>query len=571
MMIPSVSRSFRPLALLSVAILLAGTGTCLAQLGGPPGGDRVGTGIATQPVRNAEKPIKILQPTLDQQNATITLPAAFWNQHMTSWVEVALCGRPSDFLHETIACVTTTKTTMMQAMRAVGFRDADHWVANVHDFPRIRGDRALVLLEVTRDGKKETYALDELLVFQGWGAPAGPYGWMFKGDPERDQDKPAAPDAAAARESDSTKIIRDDPQIALQFKGIQHISRSFMDHPLCYDDWIYPMMRYGRNYRLLPAAVYDSNGDVPVTLSIRKVNEEQFLTEIARVWHDEKCREYILQQVPTAKQIDKDKSALEALVPEVRKMAEVPAEKRDPAKEEEVFGQAAVLAASIEKGYAALDAAWADWAADHPVFEAENDKDLETLKQQAKQWREHMDLNRDRAADSYLAEDAANQQKQLARQVQTDAIKARLSQLRGTEIEANSAALRAGNKHPLEYWKWELGRLNVKEDPRTDWIRHVTIQNELVQAREETGNAGVEYGRALREGAADLRQLQDRYQAGLRRVALAKLRLDLANIDFEIEKRVGLGDDPDLPELQKQKKKMEEDLKTAEAATQPSK
>ena len=102
---------------------------------------------------------------------------------MTSWVEVAICGRPSDFLHETIVCVTTTKAILMQALHDIGCHDADEWVNSIQDFPKIRGDRLLITLEVTRNGKTETYSLDELLTYEGWNISTGPYGWMFKGNP----------------------------------------------------------------------------------------------------------------------------------------------------------------------------------------------------------------------------------------------------------------------------------------------------------------------------------------------------------------------------------------------------
>ena len=40
-----------------------------------------------------------------------------------------------------------------------------------------------------RDGKKEMFSLDEMIGFEGWGVSAGPYGFMFKGDPGREMGK----------------------------------------------------------------------------------------------------------------------------------------------------------------------------------------------------------------------------------------------------------------------------------------------------------------------------------------------------------------------------------------------
>ena len=111
------------------------------------------------------------------------------------------------------------------------------------------------------------------------------------------------------KEDDATQILRDDPQIAVAFKGLQNVSQSFADHPLAYEDWVYPMRKLGRNYAVLPDKVYDSNGAIPVTVVFQKVTEEEFLRESARVWHDAAYRDYMLKQVPTAQQIDKDKAA----------------------------------------------------------------------------------------------------------------------------------------------------------------------------------------------------------------------------------------------------------------------
>ncbi len=232
---------------------------------------------------------------VDKAGRRVTLPGAFWNEKLADWLDVGLCGRPSDFLHETVLSVTTTRTLLEEALREVGFHDADAWVASVKDFPRVRGDKLLVLGEFVRDGKKETFSLDEMIGFEGWGVSAGPYGFMFKGDPGREMGKgttkpanaaggdgmeglggPAAAKGASpeekdrGKEDDATQILRDDPQISVAFKGLQNVSQSFADHPLAYEDWVYPMRKLGRNYAVLPDKVYDSNGAIPVTVVFRR-------------------------------------------------------------------------------------------------------------------------------------------------------------------------------------------------------------------------------------------------------------------------------------------------------------
>jgi hypothetical protein len=527
--------------------------------------DQPGPGDAV--VKHADAPIVIVQPTVDKAAGEIRLPGAFWNQHMTSWVEVAMCGRPSDFLHETIVCVTTTKAIVMQALRAAGCHDADEWVTGVEDFPKIRGDQLMIELRVTRAGKVETYSLDELLEYEGWGVAQGPYGWMYKGDPG---ETPAASRPAYATppdESDRTKIVRDDPQIALVLKGIQHFSQSFAEHPLAYDDWIYPMMRYGRNAKLLPMAVYDSNGDVPVEVVIRKVTEEELLTESAKVWHDAAFSAYILQQMPAAKGVDAAKAELWGLLPEVKKLSDVPAEKRDVLREGKVFGRAGVLAAQIEAGYAALDAAWGVWASEYPQFEATDPMELQELRLETAQWKSHLTLRRERAVQLAIATAAAFDAKESAQQPASATNTAKQQQLRGVEIAARSAALLAENEQPREFWKAEDVRLDRKNDPRVDWIRQIDTEVALTDAKAAAGASGVAYGKALQSAGGGatvpLASLQNQYAADMQKMTRAELQLRLANVDFEISKREGFTDDPDLPKLQAEKKAIEESLKDA--------
>ncbi|HUO08802.1 MAG TPA: hypothetical protein VM008_10915 [Phycisphaerae bacterium] len=491
-------------------------------------------------VRHGNDPIHIVQPTVDKEHHRVSLPAAFWNQHMTNWVEVAVCGRPSDFLHETVVCIATTKSLVMQAMRDAGFHDADEWVENVKQFPIVRGDRFLILLDVTlpgvggEGGKTETFSLDELLQYRGWGISAGPYGWMFKGDPERAMTKPAEapvnPLLQPDTKDDRFKILRDDPQIALIYKGIQHMSQSFADQPLAYDNWLYPMMRYWRNTRLLPQEVFDSNGDVPVKMTMHLVNEEEMLTESARVWHDKPYADFMLTQVPIAREIDAAKQAFWTLPADSR--MDVP--------------QGKVLLAQMQKGYAELDAAWADWSQEHAQFNSDEPHDLELIKQEAAQWKKHMDLRREWAEKNCVAALAAK------------------DNALGREMIARSQALQAGNKEAREYWTDVQQSLDVKTDPRADWISHVNAQVALTQAWDDAANAGLAYGKAIDAGA-DVAPAKEAYDRATAKVHNAQLQLDLVKVNFEISKREGIEDDPDLPQLRRRKASIEEELKAAGA------
>ena len=165
------------------------------------------------------------------------------------------------------------------------------------------------------------------------------------------------------------------------------MSQSFADHPLAYDNWVYPMMRYWRNTKLLPQGVYDSNGDVAVKLILEKVTEEELLTESARVWHDRGYAEFMLKQVRVARGIDAAKGAFWKL-----------------SVEEKKGSPGVMLLAEMERGYADLDAAWADWSVDHAAFNAQEADDLPAIKEEAGRWKEHMDLRRTRAEKLYEAQ-----------------------------------------------------------------------------------------------------------------------------------------------------------------------
>jgi len=528
--------------------------------------------------------VKIVVPVVDKAHGSVTLPGAFWNQHLADWLDVAFCGRPSDFLHETVVCATTTRTLVEKALRDVGCRDGDEWADSMKQFARVRGDRLMVTLEFERAGKKEVWSLDELMTFQGWGVAVGPYGFMYKGDPGAAggpggaATTPAAAggpaEGAAAAASDGTKILRDDPQIAVAFKGIQNASQSFADHPLAYDDWVYPSFKLGRNYNALPTAVYDSNGTIPVTITLRHVTEEQLLTESAKVWHDAAFAQFVLKQVPIAQQIDTDKAAF--LKNRAKQKAAEPARvPMDDATARALWGveaERAVLLVDIEKNYAALDAAWAAWAADHARFVGEDARVLADLKQEAARWKEHGRLMQVRAEQLALAERASLDPALLPNGPPMDAAKElKMQQARGREINARSAALRAGNQQPREYWAEALKNLDPK-DPRETYVKDVRLHVDLTDAREAAAKLGIDYGDALAisdkaPAGGPVAALGAQYAAALGKVSQAETRLELFNVTFEISKREGFEGDPDLPGLKKRRDELEAKLKELEAAS----
>lgn len=506
--------------------------------------------------RAQEKPedVKIVTPVVDKAAATVTLSGAFWNEHVAEWVEVSFCGRPSDFLHETLVSSTTTRTLLEKALRDIGCRDGDAWSDGIKDFARLRGDQFIVLVTFEQDGKKQTYSLDELLAFSGWGVALGPYGFMFKGDPDHAAatSAPAAPGVTAPGTSaDGFQILHDDPQIALVFKGLQNRSQSFADHPLAYveDRWQWEEIDRARNLALLPAAVFDSNGKIPVTLTFRKVTQEELLTQSIAVWHDDAFKTYMGAQMAIAKRIDGNKAQY------LKLRVAMPA--ADRAKNTAAAGggggDLALLAAQIESDYAALDAAWTQWDVDHLKPPADASA-AAAVRDQAQRWGEFMALNQERAAQLALAQQAGRDLTALDAQTTDPAIVARRKALEGQSVEANSRALIAENKQSRDYWQKQWDRIN---DPKANdvWAQSVSLNLALTDARLKAGAAGVSYGTALQQNPADAAQiaaLKSALEQAARAMNLADAKLDLANVEFEISKRADTPTDPDLPNLKKQ-------------------
>ncbi len=521
-----------------------------------------------------QEDVKIIAPQIDKVKSTITLPAAFWNTHEADWVEVALCGRPSDFLHETVVSVTTTRTLLEQALRDIGCHDGDAWADGVQDFSRVRGDRFMVLVDVTTaPGKTETYSLDELLEFHGWGVSMGPFGFMFRGDPEHASGGGVAgATSLPADATDSLKIMRDDPQIALVFKGLQSRTQTFADHPLAYveDGWLWEEINRDRNHSVLPVAVFDSNGKVPVTVRLLRVSEETLLTQSAKVWHDKAFAAEMLKHLETAQQIDKNKAEYWSLRAQAQKIAATTPELRDAEKEITVVGRSTVLAAEIARDYAALDAAWTNWAADHLKPETPDEKLAAVYKQQAARWREFVNLAGEEAAQVALAEEAAQERKMIVLQgpAATAGLEAKVAAFRGKEMEARSRATLADNKQPLDYWQMQSDKIN---DPKANdvWAKNVQAQRELTLARRAAGDAGVAFGQAQQSPTDDakLAALRAAYLLAGIKMMRAEATVNLLSVEFEISKRQGIGgNDPELPGLQKERDGLVQKIKDLDEA-----
>ena len=317
--------------------------------------------------------------------------------------------------------------------------------------------------------------------------------------------------------------------------------------------------------------IYGSNGDVKVTLTITRVSEEQFLTAMAANWHDAAYAKYIKEQLPRAQVLDTDKAELEKLVPQLRAMIKKGMPHEDILASED-FAKIALQTARVEKGYAALDAAWAVWAAEHPVYDTlpGDDHALDEYKAQTKLWREHMTDWKDRAAYLADAEEARFEIRGLKGKPPAADTKALLAKANGRELSARSHALLLEIRHVLVYWEYEKGRL-APDETRLDWVRNITTQLELVKAKEAMANAGIALGDLLAKDPADagISAAQGAYKAAVARMAIAELEARLADVEFEIHKYESIPDSEELPGLKKQRDQIIEQIK--ELKGQPEK
>jgi hypothetical protein len=97
----------------------------------------------------------------------------------------------------------------------------------------------------------------------------------------------------------------------------------------------------------------------------------------------------------------------------------------------------------------------------------------------------------------------------------------------------------------------------------------VSLRVELAGARQKMGEAGIALGKALEDshageatGTSGTLQLQ--YAAAARRVQSLNVQLELANLEYQIGKREGLGNDPELPKLKEQREELKSQLRTLE-------
>lgn len=468
--------------------------------------------------------------TRNARGHSFTLPAAFWNEHLANWLDVALCGRPSNFLHETVLSIVATRTMLMRNMQRIGFHPAMQWAPNLKDFTVNRGDPVLILVRFKLHGKMQTWPLEELITLRGWHVAIGPFGWLYLGNPSPFK-LPATLLAAHSGQSvPADSILMDDPQMAMQFRGLRHESQSLLNFPLSADNWVYPNIRYHRDISRVPQAVFDSNGRVKVTLKFKRVSEVQYLKAVAAVWKDQAFARYIRGYLPLAQRIDKARESL-------WKAWHV------QHKNWKTSGTIALDQAELARCYAALDAAWIDWDVKHAHFAASSGKSATQIKQQAILFDSHLDQKRSQYHQLLMASRchaSLTRIKHLPPAANPKAAAARKKQIRtlqAGELAAQSRALLDGNLQHLNFWQMKQHHIKPT-DPRKNWLADIAANLALATARRTLGHTGLQYADALAHNHGTIK-LQKAYIAAILTVSLRQRQVALVQVDFRIAEDKG--------------------------------
>ena len=496
---------------------------------------------AASPATRPTLTIRLAAPTLNMARHEFSLPAAFWNEHLTNWLDVALCGRPSNFLHETVLSVQTTRRIMRRAFARIGYHPATQWAPNPEDFSALRGQPVLILVRFTWRGKRRVFLLDELISFRGWHTSIGPFGWVYLGTPSPFEVPARIRTAHGGQRIAPDAILLDDPQIALQFRGIIHRSQALLEHPLCFDNWIYPNLRYYRNTAVLPWSVFNSNGKIPVTVTFRRVSEVQFLQAAAKYWHDPREAAYIRRQLPVAARLDQARRQIWRLEHAGRRPWSDWRIGRDLAQ--------------VQRCYSALDAAWVDEDYAAARFRAGSPAELRRLRRLAWSFKEHLDQKRAQYHQRWLAMVAQDH----LRAWPHPGAPAPSPQIRRWQAQALAArcrALRDGNIQALRFWRRKEKRLSP-HDPRHTWVATVRAHLALAVARKRFAQVGLRYAAALAAGRPPAIAARRRaYLLALLKESLAAQRVDLVQVNFHIAEDQGYASAKRMKSLRRERRRI---------------
>jgi hypothetical protein len=477
--------------------------------------------------------IKLCGPTYTLRKHEFKLPAAFWNEHLCNWLDVALCGRPSNFLHETVLSIEATRTIVRHAMQKIDFHAATSWAPNFKVFGQIRGQPVLILVRFPLNGKIQTFPLDELIRFNGWSRSAGPLGWIYLGTPGIYQLPEHLRNAKPGQTVTPKAILYNDPQIAMNYRGIRSQSQALLNNSLCTDNWVYPDIRFYRNPRLVPMAVFNSNGKVHADIIFRRVSEVQLLKAVIKYWHAASLQPVIKGLLPLAKKMDMWRRSL---------WKQVHANPHAWSTSKTVQ----IEAAELRHGYAEMTYQCVRWSATHSHFSATATHTLAAIKTQARRFLAHLH-------DQVRATLAWVHYRQ-AQKINASTPATKRAKLAAT-LYARSQFLLDSNLQYLRYWKLKFNGISP-EDPRHLWIAMIKAQYAEAKARNREALAGIAYAKVLSGGhAGQIMHAMITYETAVIAARIADLKVVVLQYKFRISNDTGFAGKTHIEQLKHDEKK----------------
>lgn len=501
--------------------------------------------------KHAAKPdaqlIRLVGPAFIPKSHAFSIPAAFWNEHLCNWLDVAVCGRPSNFLHETVLSIPTTRTILRGAMKKIGFLSATKWAPNFKLFGQIRGQPVLILAKFMLHGKMQIFPLDELIRFNGWSRSAGPLGWIYLGTPGIYQLPAKLHDSKPGQRVTPRTILFNDPQIAMNFRGIRSQSQALLDHSLCTDNWIYPDIRFYRNTRLVPMSIFNSNGKVPVHLIFRKVSEAGLLRAVLKYWHGSSIKPVVRQMMPVAVAIDRARRTLWQAVSHNQKVWQTSPRVR-------------LEAARLQYGYARITYAFVRWSAKHGSFSATQSHSLKQIQTQAQNFLQHLKENvaADQAWINYRQAELAMSKLGRSQAGQRRAIMA-------AEIAARSNYLKFSNLQYLKYWKIKYEGI-APHDPRHLWIAMIKAEYHCTGARNYEAMCGIAYAASMKQNMPKvMAAAARRYELSLLASRADHEAIRALQVEFQISNDKGFSSKAHIARLEAEKLQIQNEIKRVQA------
>jgi hypothetical protein len=425
-------------------------------------------------------------------------------------------------------------------MKKIGFYPATDWAPDFKTFGEVRGQPVLILVRFPLAGKSQTFLLDELIRFNGWSRSAGPLGWLYLGTPGVYQLPASLRDAQPGQRVTPRAVLYNDPQIAMNFRGIRSQSQALLDHSLCTDNWIYPDIRLYRNNRIVPMSIFNSNGKTPATIIFRRVSEAGLMKAVIRYWHASSMRQLAVKMLPLAERMDRWRRDLWSRVnghPQAWRTSTA----------------VRLDAAELQHGYAILTDTFIHWSEQRSRFSATGSRNLAAIKLQAKRFMEHLD-DVVKATGAWVRYAQAK-----ARAARTTSPTAR-KKILALEMVSRSRFMLHSNRQYLRYWRLKYHAISPT-DPRHLWIKMIRAQYAGAAARNREATLGIAYGKAMATGDAQAtRKASEAYEQALINAHIRALQILELQYEFRLSNDKGFVSKKHIAMLKASQKRLETEI-----------